>query len=150
MPPQLTKSEIISRNTLEALAEERLREAQTLLIAGHYCGAIYLAGYSVECHLKSAICITLRWEQLRGTFKTHDLETLLLHSGFDRELRTCREVWPSFTKIHDTWIVEAREGRESIRYRDPTSLQKYDAESFISWVIDPEIGVVPWFRKRIR
>lgn len=109
MPPQLTTSEIIGRDTLSALAEERLREAETLLVAGHYGGAIYLSGYALECYLKLAICITLRWDQLRGTFKTHDLETLLLHSGFDRELRTSPEVWPSFTKILDTWIVEARE-----------------------------------------
>ena len=152
MPVRLSKQPIISRDDLRAIAETRLREAETLSHGGHYAGAVYLAGYAVECLLKMAICVTLKWEGLRGTFKTHDLEGLLLHSGFDGELRSSEGVIDSFAKIVQIWAVEEKsekDGTRNVRYSRPESIDQQTARRFLDCVNDPKTGVAPWLLSRI-
>jgi hypothetical protein len=87
--------------TIKALAQERLEEAEILCQNGKYDGAFYLAGYSVELTLKYKVCewfgipnLFKEWdgnekkteddkkiEGLRKLVKTHDLEFLLVLSG---------------------------------------------------------------------
>lgn len=134
------------------IAEARLLEAETLFQAKHYAGAVYLGGYAVECFLKVAICVRLEWDALRGTFKTHDLEGLLLYSGLDRTLRTSRDIVDSFGKIVQIWAIEAsgnNDGRRSVRYQRPTDIDEQTARRFLEYVANPSIGVVPWLRGRI-
>jgi len=47
---------------------------------------MFLGGCALECLLKAAICATLKLDGLPAAFKTHDLEALLLYSGFRGEL----------------------------------------------------------------
>lgn len=143
MSPQLSKTPVIRRDTLVEIADARLREAEVLLEAGHFASAIYLAGYSVECYLKMAICKTLDWAELLGTFKTHDLESLLAHSGFDSKLRKDQPVKDNFAKIIGVWELGG------IRYRRPSDVNKKDASDFMEYVADAKTGVVPWLRKAI-
>lgn len=143
MSPQLSKTRVIRRDTLVEIADARLREAEVLLKAGHFASAIYLAGYSVECYLKMAICVTLGWDELLGTFKTHDLEGLLAHSGFDSELRKDPQVKANFMKIVGVWVPD------SIRYGRPSDLDEKAASLFMKYVADAKTGVVPWLRKAI-
>jgi HEPN domain-containing protein len=51
--PKLTSK--VFRADLQALSDIRLREADILLAGGGYDGAIYLAGYAVECAFKACI-----------------------------------------------------------------------------------------------
>ncbi|MFH0980964.1 MAG: hypothetical protein V2A79_05445 [Planctomycetota bacterium] len=126
-----------------------------LLRAGHYAGAIYLAGYAVECYLKAAICAALDWDELHGTFKSHDLEVWLLHSGLERRMGApeAAQVRESFGKITGVWILEGTDGskdsKKNIRYRDPFDVTEEDARKFMYWVYDPHAGVVPWVRRQI-
>ncbi len=142
----LSKEPVISKDALRAIAESRIREAEVLLCQGHYAAAIYLAGYAVECYLKLAVCTTLSWETLLATFRVHDLEGLLLYSGFDKELRAEGRVFESFAKIRAIWRVE---GNESVRYREPAEFDETTARRFLEYVCDPATGVVPWLRSRV-
>ena len=81
---------MIDQADLRKIAEERLKDAEALLAAGRYEGAIYLGGYVVELALKSRICKVLDWKSFPQTpgefknyqsFKTHNLEVLLSLSG---------------------------------------------------------------------
>ncbi|MCK4659683.1 MAG: HEPN domain-containing protein [Phycisphaerae bacterium] len=150
----LSSKPLISRCVLEELGATRLKEANALLQAGHYAGAIYLAGYAVECYLKVAICAALDWDELHGTFKSHDLDVLLLHSGLKKEMEApeAAQVKRSFRKITEVWILEGKDGgRDSgknIRYQHPSGLSEDDARSFLKWVNDPSVGVVPWVKGR--
>jgi hypothetical protein len=45
----------MTRTEFQELAEVRLKEAETLLAAGLWDGAYYLAGYAVECAVKACI-----------------------------------------------------------------------------------------------
>ncbi len=121
-----------------------MAEAGVLRANGLYAGAVYLGGYAVECYLKAAICHTLGWDQLRGTFKTHDLESLMLHSGFDAELRGHPQLVEYFAKICETWALERA---DNVRYRCPTDDDEGTAKRFFEWVEDPDRGIVPWLRK---
>ena len=143
---ELSTSTVIGRRVLENLGATRLKEANTLLEAGHYSGAIYLAGYAVECYLKVAICAALDWEGLRRTFMTHDLEILLVHSGLQRKIQNVPRVHDSFASLQGMWTMQAN---NAVRYRNPSDFKEVDARDFLQWIEDSDCGVVPWLRKQI-
>ena len=146
MSPRLSKQPVISRTDLERIAEERLREAEALLEAGCFTGAVYLGGYAVEAYLKSAICRRLRWEHLLGAFKTHDLEGLLLYAGLAPDLDADKAVEKSFHEVAAIWNDE--QGEATVRYANPEEIDEKTARSFLRCVLgDPE-GLIPWLRNR--
>src|SRR4051812_12696520 len=73
----------MNRADLQQLAGERLREAKALLAARCWSGAYYLAGYAVECGLKSCLIKHLmrtdQFPERRFSEQcwTHDLKQLL-------------------------------------------------------------------------
>lgn len=88
---------MINEPELKKIADERLKDAEALLLAGRYDGAIYLGGYVVELALKSRICRTLNWKGFPQTrsefqkylsFKTHDLDVLLSLAGAEDSIKT--------------------------------------------------------------
>lgn len=137
---------IIDRAVLARLGDERLADAQALTKAQRYSAAIYLAGYAVECWLKVAICTRLEWDQLYSTFKVHDLDVLLLHSGLRERITQAPDVNDSFKRIIGVWKME---GEDNIRYKDPTSLTQENVQAFLAWVEDPETGVIPWVKAQM-
>lgn len=82
---------------IRQIAKARLKDAQVLLAAQRYDGAVYLCGYAVEMALKARICKTLKWagypesrkefEQL-SSFKAHDLDVLLRLSGREASVKS--------------------------------------------------------------
>jgi hypothetical protein len=81
---------MIAAKDLRTIARARLRDADILLAAKRFDGAVYLCGYAVELALKARICQTLKWPGFPETSKefeglqslrTHDLELLLRLSG---------------------------------------------------------------------
>ncbi len=88
----------MNRAELQWLAEERLREARALLRVRCWSGAYYLAGYAVECGLKSCIikCLMATDQFPERKFSeqcwTHDLERLVdlasLKAKLDSEAAT--------------------------------------------------------------
>lgn len=139
----LPKEKLITSTELLDLARARRKEAGLLFDAGQYATAMYLAGYSVECLLKAAICRALDWDWLLGTFKTHDLEGLLLYSGLDRKLRADPQVLRSFSRLKSQWPG-------NLRYQQPASIDRLRADQFLKSVSDPKIGVATWLQNNIR
>jgi HEPN domain-containing protein len=121
---------MIDLNELRKIAEERLKDAEALLAAGRYDGAIYLGGYVVELSLKSRICQILNWKGFPQTrsefqnylsFKTHDLDVLLSLSGAEDKIKTgYLAEWSAVA----TWDPEAR-------YNPIGGASKGDAELLI-------------------
>lgn len=105
---------MISIADLMTIARERLIDAETLLIAGRYDGAVYLCGYSIEIALKHKICQTLNWTGFPYTpkefdkyksLKTHDLDVLLSLTGVEMLLKaTYLAEWSAVS----IWNPEAR------------------------------------------
>lgn len=105
---------MIDQPQLRKIAEERLKDAEALLAANRYDGAIYLGGYVVELALKSRICLALSWKGFPQTrsefqnyqsFKTHNLDVLLSLSGAEERIKTgYLAEWSAVA----TWDPEAR------------------------------------------
>lgn len=146
MVHSLSNKQIISKEVLCELAELRMREAEALLKSGFPAGAVYLAGYVVECSLKAAVCTTLHWDSLLGSFRVHDLDSLLLYSGFDKELRSDKDVYENFAKISGIWTMT---GGDSVRYRRPAVFDIESAGRFLEYISDPKIGVATWLQRRV-
>jgi HEPN domain-containing protein len=87
---------VIARSDLRNIAQARLRDAEVLLEARRYDGAVYLCGYSVEIALKARMCRTLGWPEFPETsrdfegyqsLRTHRLDVLLHFSGAEARIK---------------------------------------------------------------
>lgn len=105
---------MLDLSTIQAISAARLVDAQVLLDASRWDGAIYLCGYSVEMALKARICQTLGWsgypetnkefEKLKS-LKTHDFDVLLQLTGRESYIRrTLLVEWSAVA----TWDPESR------------------------------------------
>ena len=98
--------------------KHRLDDAWSLINAVRWRGAMYLAGYSVECLLKTKLmrmfdCRHLREleEELirrkalptRTTVFTHQLEVLLRLTNASDRLRQSEDHWRSFNRVN-RWV----------------------------------------------
>ena len=76
---------------------------------GRYDGAAYICGYAVEFALKARICQTLNtntYPDAIAGFKTHKLETLLILTGQEREIKSM--VFEAWSFILQNWQPEMR------------------------------------------
>jgi HEPN domain-containing protein len=105
---------MISTVDLMSIATERLKDAETLLTANRYDGAVYLCGYAIEIALKHKVCLTLDWAAFPSTtkdfekyrsLKTHDLEVLLSFTGIEGSLKA--SYFAEWSAV-STWNPEAR------------------------------------------
>lgn len=105
---------MISTADLMTIARGRLTDAEALLTAQRYDGAVYLCGYSIEIALKHKICHTLNWTSFPSTtrefekfksLKTHDLDVLLSFTGIETTVKaTYLAEWSAV----GIWNPEAR------------------------------------------
>lgn len=106
----------MNRSALQLLADLRVKEARVLLEQQCYEGAYYLAGYAIECALKS--CIAKQINQydfpdlklVRESY-THDLVKLVSISGLKAMLDNEVKVNLGFAvnwAVVTEWSEEAR------------------------------------------
>ena len=96
-------------------AKHRLEDAQSLYSTKRWRGAMYLAGYAVECLLKTKLMRMFDCRRLRdlepdlqqrgllsthATIFTHQLELLLRLTRSTDRLRTNQAHWQSFTLVN--------------------------------------------------
>ena len=119
----------------------RRDDAEALLQAGRYRGAMYLAGYAVECLLKVRLMERFGQPNLRaleeelqrrgllaagGTAFTHQLGTLLTLTGSRHRLEQDRNLWPLFNVVngwepawrHNPDLADADEAGDYLRATD--------------------------------
>ncbi len=135
------------RSDFQRLAAVRIREARTLLGAGMFDGGYYLAGYSIECALKSCIAKRTRKNDfpdkdfVRDCY-THSLEALIKHAG----LKPALEAESKRSKPFElNWAV-VKDWTEESRYGAPVPEAK--ARALLSAITAPRVGLLPWIRKR--
>src|SRR5262249_16094851 len=94
----------------------RIDDADALLAASRYDGAIYLCGYAVEVALKFRICKTLRWSGFPSSnnefkayqsLKVHNLDVLLTLSGYERRINVNATTFAGWSDI-GSWNPESR------------------------------------------
>jgi hypothetical protein len=122
----------------------RIEEAVILLNAGKWDGAYYVAGYSVECALKSCIIKKLMATDAFPDKKfseqcyQHNLTLLLRLADLEDELNKSGPVSLKWVTVKD-WTEQSRYefGRAEQTVRD-----------FCNAIIDPAEGVLPWIQSR--
>src|SRR5665213_1883946 len=95
--------------------KHRMDDARVLLNAAHWRGAMYMAGYSVECLLKTKLMRVFDCRHLReleeelqrrgmlafqATVFTHQLEVLLRLANAIERLRQNEEHWRLFAMVN--------------------------------------------------
>lgn len=137
----------MDRETLQQISRQRRREAAALLKAGHYPGAYYLVGYSIECALKACIAKQTKKhdfpdKQVADKAWIHDLERLVNTAGisqdFERELKANRALQLNWAIVKD-WS-------ENKRY--DLTITKAQARDFYSACTTRRNGILPWIRRR--
>lgn len=110
-------------------ALQRHEDALILLLASHTTGAVYLAGYGVECILKALVLDGLTplerqamLDSFRGS-RAHDFQWLRDKYLLNRGSRFPPNVSEAFTLVKD-WSTD-------MRYQ-PESLKRDEAESFLT------------------
>ena len=132
---------------LAAASRQRLADAQALFNASRWRGAMYMAGYAVECLLKTRLIHIYDCKNLREledllrqrsilpenhTVFTHQLEDLLrLTPGYNRLIRN-REMLPLFNKVNQ-WTPNWRYTSKSTHRREATEFM-ISIESFMQWI----------------
>src|SRR5438105_14590257 len=78
------------------VAHVRLEDASVLLAQKRYAGAVYLAGYAVECLLKWAATKKRECLYLPAELEIHDLYVLLAEAGLKSSLMR-RRTWAGYS-----------------------------------------------------
>src|SRR5438876_2806480 len=87
----------------EHVARVRLEDARVLFGERRYAGAIYLAGYAIECLLKWAGTRRQEEDYLPAQFETHDWDRLLLQTGLQPAMSREPALQASFTELAESW-----------------------------------------------
>ncbi len=90
------------------VAHARLEDAAVLLDHQRHAGALYLAGYAVECLLKWAVTQKREWVYLPAELEVHDLNELLGQAGLRVPLRQRRCPERVFLGLAESWAPELR------------------------------------------
>ncbi|OGK50025.1 hypothetical protein A3A55_03630 [Candidatus Roizmanbacteria bacterium RIFCSPLOWO2_01_FULL_40_14] len=135
---------MLTRNDLKKLSQLRLKEAKKLLIARHYSGSYYLAGYVIECALKAYIARKTRKSEfpdidaVKASY-THNPENLIGAAGLKTQLNSKIKSEKSF-QVKWTTVIQ---WSEKSRYEIHT---KKEAEDLLTAIEDPK-GVLKWIQK---
>jgi hypothetical protein len=132
----------MTKQLLELLTIERIKESKLLLDQKHFNGAYYLAGYSIECSLKACIVKQINLHEIPSKsfvneFYVHDLERLIKLGGLEQEHKNKLLSDPDF-KIN--WSI-VRLWTESARYKEWTDVQ---ANELYNAIISLKGGILSW------
>jgi HEPN domain-containing protein len=138
----------MNRAEWQRLANERIADAKVLLNARRWSVAYYVAGYAVECALKSCILARLSgeaeliFEDKRFSEKcwTHVLGQLLEFAGLRAALDADMAIDPVLQFFWET----AKDWKETSRYARKT---RKDAEDLYEAIANKKHGVLQWFKK---
>ncbi len=136
----------MNRDDLQKLAIDRLADAKVLLAAKRWAGAYYLAGYAVECALKSCVIAYLmktdRFPEKRYSEQcwTHNLEQLVSLAGLAAELDNAMK---ADADVFGNW-EEVKDWSESSRY---TRTTRDKAEVLHDAIADKKHGVLSWIKR---
>jgi len=136
---------IETRAEFQQLAEARVEEAKTLLDAGKWDGAYYLAGYAVELALKACIIKKLMAtdafpkKDFSKDCYTHSVETLVGVAGLNLARGAATTADPVLSANWGTvkdWSEQSRHCR----------FTEVDARALYAAIADATHGVLSWIK----
>jgi len=136
----------VNRTELQQLAELRMKEAKALLDAGCFEGAYYLAGYAVECAIKSGFAKkTVQYDfpdkKVVNQIYDHNPVNLIKAAGLEREWEKELKASAGF---RTNWNI-VKDWTEESRYK--TKVEEKLAQGLYDAITDPRDGVMAWLKK---
>lgn len=136
----------MNRSELQSLSRIRMREAKALFQNGHFSGAYYLAGYSLECALKACIARNVQKYEFPDKNRvndsyTHDPLRLVKTAGLETALNADAAAEQN---LATRWAL-ARNWSEQSRYK---IVSQRDADALIEALTNARYGVLRWIRQR--
>lgn len=136
----------MQRKDLQELARIRIREARTLLRAGEYAGAYYLAGLAGECAIKACVAKQTKKHEFPDKARAndafdHDPVKLAKLAGIYADILRDARLHVSFAK---NWTI-VKDWKIDSRY---DSRARPDAETLYRAIVTKSHGVLPWLRQR--
>ena len=110
-----------------AAAWERILDAEVLNEAERVHGAIYLAGYAIESHLKYAVCEHSGKPHLESSLEIHSWERLAAESGVVHTIRRNHRIQAIYEELAEAWNT-------SLRYNPDSRVTSGDLELYAKLV----------------
>lgn len=134
----------MNRIQLQQLAEERLLDADALLLAGRWSSAYYPAGYAVECGLKACVAKLINQhdfpdKELTQKCYTHKIDLLVEAAQLGVPHRA---ILGSNLVFRDNWLI-AKDWNEAARYELWT---ESEARELFAAITDTTNGIMSWVR----
>jgi hypothetical protein len=135
----------MNRTDLQTLSETRLREANALFAVQEYSGCYYLAGYAIECALRSCIAKETREFDFPDKDRAHKS-----YSHSPLELVKVADLYSDLQiSMRANPLLEAR-WTVVIKWSEQSRYQIWnetDAKALLGAVTDAN-GVLPWIKQR--
>ena len=137
----------VNQADLRTLTEERIQDAQALIDAKRWAFAYYVAGYAVECALKS--CVLARMVHTGWVFqdkikaddcKVHDFMKLIGLAGLEADFRTQMQANRGFQVY---WAI-VKDWEPTARY---VPKGQAEAQDFFEAVTHDPNGVLLWIKR---
>jgi hypothetical protein len=132
------------------MADERIKDAKALIRGKRWAFAYYVAGYSVECALKSCILSRMihsglvfrdKWKEL--DCRLHDINTLIDRAELRHELNTRLQASStSGDPFASNWATVLL-WKETSRYESKTEAE---ARALFAAISDKPDGVLRWLK----
>ena len=137
----------MNRTELQQLVDERIEDVKALLAASRSSGAYYMAGYALECALKSCVLayvgrrteIIFEDRNFSAKCWTHNLETLVKQADLNYERKVAIT---ANAKLGINWLT-AKDWSEVTRYRLST---QQEAQKLFDAITDTSDGVLQWVK----
>ena len=125
---------------LQAATADRLLDAKALFAAGRFASAVAMGVYALEIQLKVLICNRLNLTALPKAFEIHELESLLVLSGY----QSAKDSAHTDVKFNWEKTVSRSLRINEMRYSASTNWNQTDVGEFFQQLRDPPHGVLPW------
>lgn len=141
---------MLTREDLQAISINRLKEAETLYEQGQYDGAKYLLGYTLETALKARICKILDSNypdkgELTKVFFTHKFDILIVLAGLERQFNEKKD---SDLTFESNWSLIIGGWKEDLRYEKIGTAKKEHLDDLFNALRDENHGILTWIQER--
>ena len=135
----------LNRDTLRALADSRLQEAQALMQNALWTGAYYMTGLAVECALKSCLAGEVR----EHDFPDKQFVNLMYDHNLEKLFKLNAALWLALqdgikadSKLRFNWST-VKDWDDGKRY---DTVDELEATALYEAVTEPVAGVMEWIR----
>lgn len=135
----------MNRNDFKKISRQRVDEARSLLDDGHWPGAYYLIGYSVECALKVCVCNQVKPfrfpDKNLAKAYTHSLKLLIGLAGLDQALKKEKKS----SEVFEVNWATVKDWNHLSRYTITTT--EVDARDMFVACTGSD-GILPWIKRQ--